>query len=280
MFISSLKKLCVIFFQNRLENGLASKVEHIQSFYQKEKALVTSPFIHLGGELDAKLLSAVFRRLNISPGGGTVLDIGCGSGALSTYFGEETRYFGIDLVCQPGLKRREGKNKHFTLGNAESLPLKEQSIDLLICLDSFEHYIEPYKAAAEFFRVLKPGGTLFLSIPNYANIAGLVKKGCERFGSYARDTWAPFDGWKPEALEHFITPARIKKVFSKAGFTSFAKAGYKEEVIVGLFPWIWHPAFPERLKVALWHLNRLLARPMVVLWPSSSLHLFWKIFKL
>lgn len=241
---------------------------------------MTSPFITVNGELNQRLLNRVFAKLGISFENERTLDIGCGTGILSDYFAKSALYIGIDLVSQPGLAAFATASTTFGLGNAETIPLKDESINLVVCLDSFEHYLHPLKAAKEFYRVLKPNGTLFLSIPNYANIAGLVKRVSERYGAYERDSWAPFDAWKPQALEHFVTPATVKRLFGNAGFCRFNKVGYADEMIAGLFPWIWHPAFPEKLKVALWRINKVLAGPVVALWPSSSLHLFWKISKL
>jgi hypothetical protein len=120
---------------------------------------------------------------------------------------------------------------------------------------------------------------MFLSIPTYANIAGIIKRLLEESGSYAKNTWAPFDYWKPEALEHFITPRKVRSIFSKAGFKDFRMMGYDQEVVVGLFPWIWHPNFPGLAAGIVYRIFRLIAKPLTAIMPDSSLHTFWKITK-
>lgn len=51
-------------------------------------------------------------------------------------------------------------------GVAESLPFPENSFDVVHTSHVFEHLEDPLKAAKEALRVLKPGGLLFIEIPN------------------------------------------------------------------------------------------------------------------
>ena len=47
-------------------------------------------------------------------------------------------------------------------GDAERLPFADGRFEVLLCNDSFHHYPNPGAAAAEFARVLQPGGVLLL----------------------------------------------------------------------------------------------------------------------
>lgn len=51
------------------------------------------------------------------------------------------------------------------VGDIHDLPLKDASQDALICIAVLEHVEEPHKAMAEMYRVLKPGGYLFIYVP-------------------------------------------------------------------------------------------------------------------
>ena len=48
------------------------------------------------------------------------------------------------------------------LADAHNLPFKDESFSLCIAMNAFEHYHTPETAAAEIFRVLKPGATVFI----------------------------------------------------------------------------------------------------------------------
>jgi SAM-dependent methyltransferase len=52
------------------------------------------------------------------------------------------------------------------LGNAESLPFADDSLNLVICTQMIEYVTEPAALAREIYRVLRPGGSLFLSAPS------------------------------------------------------------------------------------------------------------------
>jgi SAM-dependent methyltransferase len=49
------------------------------------------------------------------------------------------------------------------VADAHHLPLPDQSFDVIICSEVFEHLENPFQAAAEMKRVLKPGGLLLLT---------------------------------------------------------------------------------------------------------------------
>ncbi|MDX2053357.1 MAG: class I SAM-dependent methyltransferase [Polyangiaceae bacterium] len=49
------------------------------------------------------------------------------------------------------------------------LPYQDDSFDVVVSMDVVEHVPEPLPWLAETLRVLKPGGVLFLTTPNYAS---------------------------------------------------------------------------------------------------------------
>lgn len=51
------------------------------------------------------------------------------------------------------------------VGDIHQLPLKDNSVDAIICKAVLEHVEEPHKAMAEMYRVLKPGGYIFIYTP-------------------------------------------------------------------------------------------------------------------
>jgi SAM-dependent methyltransferase len=94
----------------------------------------------------------------LPPGELTVLDIG---GRIQPYRplleGRVAYYLAIDLRPNPLVN---------VLARAEALPLPDNQIDLIICTQVLEYVSEPNAVMSEMYRVLKPGGYLFLSAPS------------------------------------------------------------------------------------------------------------------
>jgi SAM-dependent methyltransferase len=50
-----------------------------------------------------------------------------------------------------------------------SLPVPEGTLDLILCLDVLEHLLNPWRVAQYLNSLLRPGGSLIVSIPNIRN---------------------------------------------------------------------------------------------------------------
>ncbi len=69
---------------------------------------------------------------------------------------------------------------------AEGLPIADQFADMLICQEGLEHFSDQMQAFKEFSRVLKRGGTVLITTPNYSNLRSKLSyllSESERFGS-------------------------------------------------------------------------------------------------
>lgn len=51
------------------------------------------------------------------------------------------------------------------VGDVQSLPLSDESVDAVICIAVLEHVEEPQRAMKEIYRILKPGGFCFIYAP-------------------------------------------------------------------------------------------------------------------
>jgi SAM-dependent methyltransferase len=246
-------------------------MQSIRHFYESNPHMVSSPF---GGvkAFDTVLLGGLFQQLGISTRG-VVLDVGCGRGFMGDWVAAQGGiYTGLDFVVS-------NHGPRMTQGSAQALPFADASFDVVCCIDAFEHFPEPALAAAEFYRVLRPGGCFFLSAPNYGNVAGLVKWWAEATGRYAPKTWAPFGRWQPQEFEQPLTPRFISACFMPAGFRDITALGFAREVELGLFPWIDHPAMPDAIRFRMQRVFRALGPAVVRAWPGASLHLFWRMRK-
>ncbi len=244
--------------------------KNFQKYYEANPDMVSSPFGGIDG-VHREMMLKVFELLGVNLEGRRVLDVGCGRGFTGDVVAEcGGDYFGADLVASRGGLR-------MVLADGVALPFPGATFDAVFCIDVFEHIPDSIAAAREFNRLLRPGGFVFLSAPNYGNVAGLVKKACETLGRYEKDTWAPFGGWKPQELEQFITGRHIRRVFRQGGFSHLRVLAHPYEVDGGLFPWIMHPSMPEAVGFRLQRLFAIIGPVVAHVWPGASLHLFWKI---
>lgn len=107
--------------------------------------------------------------------GGKVLDIGCGPGvtvdALVRKHGCE--WWGVDIaeaMIHDGSKRFCNEPRaHFSVGRIEALEFRDDHFDAVVCVGVVEYVDDDEIAIREMLRVLKPGGTLIVSVPNAAS---------------------------------------------------------------------------------------------------------------
>jgi ubiquinone/menaquinone biosynthesis C-methylase UbiE len=99
-----------------------------------------------------------------------VLDLGCGAGHTSLACAPHVAaVVGVDVTPQmvaaaSALARERGAgNVEFRVADVQSLPFDDESFDVVTSRVSAHHYADAPKAVAEAFRVLKPGGRLFVS---------------------------------------------------------------------------------------------------------------------
>ena len=100
----------------------------------------------------------------------TVLDLGCGAGfdtlLAAQRVGRNGKVIGVDMTPEMIAKARQNAgilglaNIEFILGEIETLPLADSSVDLIISNGVFNLCPEKPRVLGEVFRVLKSGGRL------------------------------------------------------------------------------------------------------------------------
>ena len=53
---------------------------------------------------------------------------------------------------------------------AESIPLEDESVDLVLCNQVLEHVTDPVASVSEIWRILKPGGIILGSVPHISPV--------------------------------------------------------------------------------------------------------------
>ena len=113
------------------------------------------------------------------PVGGHVLDAGCGGGGMPLSFADEASFVvGIDLVNRFGAagvtlaKDRRIRNLDFVQADGQRLPFADASFDWVFSHAVIEHVADAQRYLHECARVLKPGGSMYLSTAPYLSFHG------------------------------------------------------------------------------------------------------------
>lgn len=91
---------------------------------------------------------------------GRCLDIGCGNKQYLRYYTHVSEYVGLEYDTP---SNRHKKADAFYDGT--HFPFDDESFDVAVSNEVFEHVFNPKEHLAEIHRVLKPGGLLFMTVP-------------------------------------------------------------------------------------------------------------------
>lgn len=141
--------------------------------------------------------------------GKAVLDIGCGGGILTESLARSgAEACGIDMAERPLSVARlhaleSGVKVDYRLCSAEDLAAQApESFDVVTCMEMLEHVPEPGSVIKACARLLKPGGSLFLSTINRTPRAYLLAV----IGAEYILRWLPRG---THDFEKFIKPAEL-----------------------------------------------------------------------
>jgi 2-polyprenyl-3-methyl-5-hydroxy-6-metoxy-1,4-benzoquinol methylase len=138
--------------------------------------------------------------------GGAILDIGCSSGGfLGTMAGAGWELFGIEMEPSTAEKARERTGAEVFVGDALDAPFPPESFDVVTCFDVLEHIYEPRQFLAKILEWLKPGGILYVKLPNIDSWEAKL------LGTY----WYGLE--LPRHLYHF-SPRSLRRLMSTLGF--------------------------------------------------------------
>lgn len=93
----------------------------------------------------------------------------------------------------------------------ENIPYEDNTWDAVICLEVLEHVANPFKAATELYRVLKPGGVLLLTTPFLLGYHGKTKRP-GAIDSHSHSEYPDFWRFTHEGLFHLFKPFASTKI--------------------------------------------------------------------
>jgi ubiquinone/menaquinone biosynthesis C-methylase UbiE len=132
---------------------------------------------HFFGAFTSRLVDPLLDVAEVGPGV-RVLDVASGPGYVAAEAAERgASVVGVDIAeAMIALASRLHPQVEFVQGDAEALPFADESFDAAVGNFALLHLGRPEQAAAEFVRVLKPGGRLGLTVwdaPERARFLGV-----------------------------------------------------------------------------------------------------------
>ncbi len=182
-----------------LKHILQKRKDHVRAYFDQLAGKFGREYVP--GRSWKSLAEAMLKILNYD----TVADLGAGEGTLSQLLAQRAKHvIAIDnsekMVTFGQSLARDHKlpNLEYRLGDIESPPIDDASIDLAIFSQALHHANHPEKAIAETHRILKPGGRLI--------ILDLLQHTFEKARELYFDTWLGF------------SEVELVRMISEAGF--------------------------------------------------------------
>lgn len=177
---------------------------------------------------DVDPLRPLFERY--APAGSWLLEGGCGRGQYVAYLSERgVRAVGLDFEPR-ALERLRTRRPNLMLcaGDVAALPFADETFDAYYSGGVVEHFeAGPERALAECRRVLKPTGTLLISVPYHSPLRTAVapfRKGAVRRVERTEVDRAPAEGM--EFWQYAFTTREFEKLLNDAGLRVVATQGY------------------------------------------------------
>ena len=127
------------------------------------------------GKLDSRVEQFTERLSAMCPGGSNILDLGCGTGEIAAALGQKgyavTACDLAEEMIEVARSSHPGSAVQWVRlePDWEVLPFADNSFDGMVASSVFEYLGDVPRVAAELARVLRPGGSLLLSVPNPGN---------------------------------------------------------------------------------------------------------------
>jgi len=218
--------------ENSIENH-QWKDEHAEKFVKSmEKQIKTryEPF--------AKKIAKIYEKYSVKENP-NIIDLACGPAFLLMEIQKKipnASLLGIDssekMLSHAKLKIEQHgvQNIEFKQGMAESIPIEDNSISVVTCLNSFHDFQDPKKALSEVYRVLKNEGILILKDKNpiYPKWKMKIhfyflrfKMGKKRSKRYYKSS------------HHWINPQELDKWMKELNFKVSFKSRSVDYIVVG-----------------------------------------------
>jgi 2-polyprenyl-3-methyl-5-hydroxy-6-metoxy-1,4-benzoquinol methylase len=188
--------------------------------------------------------------------GRAVLEIGCGRGELACELMASTRaparLIAADFAhAAVRLGRARAASRavaglSWMVADVQRIGLPDASVDTVVSCETIEHLPDPVQALREFRRVLRPGGRVILTTPNYFGPFGLYR-------AYLRMRGRRYTEGDQPICRLTMLPRTLFWMWRAGLRVRAVDAAGQYLLAPGRLPW--EPGFLERLNWLLWPLG-------------------------
>jgi methionine biosynthesis protein MetW len=204
-------------------------------------------------EVHRSILS-LLRQIASSEEVSSVLDVGCWDGSATVEYARATggpRAYGIEVFADPArAAAARGVSVVVADLERERFPWPDQSMDLIVCNQVFEHLKNVWLPMSEMARVLRVRGHLVFSVPNLASLhnrvllaLGMQPTSIRTFGPHVR-------GFTLRQARAFLCTDGIFRVRRTAAVGFYPFPARLTRTLAALFPGAAHTSILWVEKVA------------------------------
>ncbi len=177
-----------------------SEIERAQQNYLKE--------LTMEEYLKTYNYKTMRKLIELAGTGNKILDVGCGDGFIGRILMDNGNdVIGID-IHDSQIRESRKKGVKVIKARVQKLPFKDETFDIVVMAEVIEHFLETEIALREIRRVLKPGGRVIITTPNFASFRDRILVLFGKLQAFSQHS----DHVK------FFNKERLSRVLHKCGF--------------------------------------------------------------
>jgi len=179
---------------------------------------------------------------------GRLLDVGPGTGIFLHLAGEKGwEPFGIDVCPESAEKALTEFDIRVDVGDFERYAYEPASFDAVTMLDVLEHTVDPLGFLRKAYEVLKPGGVLYVAVPNQRCLMTVLLDRWIRARLPGREFF--LERLYVEPHVYYFCPQTLRAMLEKVGFEMVGLRG--GNVYLGRYRLSWLMRFPMEIVLQL-----------------------------
>lgn len=168
-----------------------------------------------------------------------ILEIGCGSGEITSYLSKNNNVMGIDIYHDALEYCREKGLTNLLEGDINQLDISKYygTFDIILALDVLEHIQDDVETMHRAYKMLKPGGYFLVNVPAHKFLWSEHDEALHhkrRYHSLEITQKLKDSGFEIVKKSYFVTTAFFPILFIRTWNTLFKKSAYPQTSYVPL----------------------------------------------